>query len=118
MFTCTNPGCKITREDEPDKCWNCGADRYGRISEKRGKRVSQTRELLRELDNEKFKCVHNIRKWYPCEKCAREDEVLGSYRTSALKHIEEVLMEHHLVATRAEAVLAAKLVIDQVDLQK
>src|SRR5258708_3491511 len=106
----------MTRAGQPEKCWNCGADRNGRISEKRGKRVAQTRDLLKELDNEKFKCVDGIMKWHPCEKCCREGDVLLEYRTSALKHIQGVLLDNGVVSTKAQAAIAAQALIDKVDL--
>ena len=109
----------MARADEPENCWNCGADRSGRIPKKGKKRITQTQDLLRELDNERFKCVHGIMRFNPCEKCWRDEpEVLESYKTSALKHIQEVAMNHHLVATKAEAAHFAQLVIAKVDLQK
>lgn len=116
-MNCLN--CKMARAEEPEKCWNCGADRNGRISEKREKRTTQTRDLLRELDNEKSKCIHGIVRFHPCEKCGRDEpEVLESYRTSALKQIQEVLMDYGLVAGKAEAAIAARLIIAQIGLQK
>ena len=110
MFICRN--CKMTRDDEPEKCWNCGADRRGQVHEKQ---VDQTWKLLRELDNEKFKCPHGIMRFRPCEKCGRSGEALGSHRTSAQAHIQDVLVKSGLVKTKAQAAIAAKALIDKAD---
>ena len=112
MFTC--PNCTITRADEPEKCWNCGADRRGLFHEKREKHAVQPRDITRALNSPKHKCEHGIVKWHLCVKCGRwGDDVLLSYRRSAEADAQKIIMEIHGVKSRTQAAAVAKALIDK-----
>ena len=112
MFKC--PNCKIMRADEPDKCWNCGADRRGVLHEERGKHAVQTRDITHELNSPKHKCPHGLLKWHQCVPCGRwGDDVLLSYRRSAEADAQKIIMESYGIKSGAEASVAAKALLDK-----
>jgi hypothetical protein len=67
---------------------------------------------MQSLKGEKWRCVHNILRIYPCDKCAREESECAAYRHPTEEYIRQLLMDAEVTRNPKDALALAKVILE------